>query len=65
MIDSWICYFLFCIDATEHKNELYIRVQRAIYFDTEMFHKITVLDEAAIVGTAYQEYDILVITEKR
>jgi hypothetical protein len=30
-----------------------------------MFHKITVLDEAAIVRTAYKEYDTLVITEKR
>jgi hypothetical protein len=44
---------------------LYISLQGATYFDIEMLHKITVLDEAAIVGTAYKECDTFVITEKR
>jgi hypothetical protein len=63
-VDNWIFDFLFCIEATEQKAELYISLQRATYFDTEMFHIITVGDEAAVVGTASKDYDTVVITEK-
>jgi hypothetical protein len=60
--DNWRCDCLFCIEL---KNELYISFRRATYFDTEMIHRITVLGEAAIMGTEHKEYDKLVIAEKR
>jgi thermostable 8-oxoguanine DNA glycosylase len=41
---DWMCELAFCIDVTQHTNELDINIQEANHLVNEMFDKITVFE---------------------